>query len=36
MAEAITLALSDCKTGNGDSDCYLYAVNDFVVIDFSQ
>jgi|GEM_PF-5707370 len=36
VQDAITLAMSDCKTGNGGSDCYLYAVNDFVVMDFKR
>lgn len=36
VQDAITLAMNDCKTGNGDQDCYLYAVNDFVVMDFKR
>ncbi|MCX7889285.1 MAG: hypothetical protein N2422_06075 [Rhodobacteraceae bacterium] len=36
VQDAITLAMNDCKTGNGNQDCYLYAVNDFVVMDFKR
>lgn len=36
IADAITQALATCKTGNGDVDCQLYAVNNTVVMDFPR
>lgn len=36
IADAITQAMATCKTGNGDVDCQLYAVNNTVVMDFPR
>ena len=36
IIEAITKATGECKTGNSGVDCNLYAVNNFVVMDFAR
>lgn len=34
--EAITKVMDSCKAGNSGQDCTLYALNNFVVMDFSR
>lgn len=36
LAEALTAALGDCKAGNSNTDCNIYAINNFVVMDFAR
>ena len=36
LADAITQALAECKKGNSDLDCQIYAVNNTVVWEFSR